>query len=307
MKDKIIIQFEKAEPEKIKINETIRLVVSGGVELRLNKENGVLSLYDKKGTLLSEVDFPTEKIITNAYYDDTTKELVIDFENANQVRIPIDFNDEIAKLEQKIEEFKAIRDVEELPKSGWSGTPVPTGGYVENIYLNTSLSVDKVVSLLRQLTYDYYNGFDFLAIALSLDNSQQLIVRVLDNGYAIMDLKTQYVYFSSNTSGNLGITFTGWNSDFNGVIGFNNSIYYIWDSNMPYQNEQLSSLFSITPFTYSNVNENVLYRVEENIGLQGRPQLYHFKDSVPYKVGLTKEDVIDIINEQFENAEEGAY
>lgn len=115
MKDKIIIQFEKAEPEKITINETIRLVVSGGVELRLDKKSGVLSLHDKKGTLLSEVDFPTEKIITNAYYDDTTKELVIDFENANQVRIPIKadvsgLEETIIKVQETADEAKKIAE-----------------------------------------------------------------------------------------------------------------------------------------------------------------------------------------------------
>lgn len=90
MNDKIKIIF-KEEKENVKQDEVLRFN-TGGVELKLIKETGILQLLSKNGNVLSEVDFPTEKIITSAYYDEQTKELVIEFENANAVRIPITTN-----------------------------------------------------------------------------------------------------------------------------------------------------------------------------------------------------------------------
>lgn len=95
--DKIVIKFKEA----IRVNASFYL--------KFDDETGKLQLLaGKDSEVLSEVDLPTEKIITNAFYDDTTKELVIDFESANQVRIPIDFTDEIEKavsdFENKVNE-----------------------------------------------------------------------------------------------------------------------------------------------------------------------------------------------------------
>lgn len=97
MNDKITIVFGeednleisfKEQRYDIESEETIRFNV-GGVELQLDSKTGVLRLLDNVGKVLSEVDFPTEKIITNAYYDYDTQELVLEFENAQPVRVPI--------------------------------------------------------------------------------------------------------------------------------------------------------------------------------------------------------------------------
>lgn len=97
MNDKITIVFGeednleisfKEKQYNIDSEETIRFNV-GGVELKLNSQTGVLQLIDNTGKVLSEVDFPTEKIITNAYYDYDNQELVLEFENAQAVRVPI--------------------------------------------------------------------------------------------------------------------------------------------------------------------------------------------------------------------------
>ena len=94
--DKIVIKFKEA----IRVNAQFTL--------GFDQETGKLRLLGKDNSILSEVDLPTEKIITNAFYDDNTKELVIDFESANQVRVPIDFTDEIEKaisdFENKVNE-----------------------------------------------------------------------------------------------------------------------------------------------------------------------------------------------------------
>ena len=90
MNDKIKIIFRE-EQNTVKLNEIIRFN-TGGVELKLDKETGVLQLLSKNGKVLSEVDFPTEKIITNAYYDEDNQELVLEFENAQAVRVPLSLN-----------------------------------------------------------------------------------------------------------------------------------------------------------------------------------------------------------------------
>lgn len=59
-----------------------------GVSLTLD-ENGVVSLQGRNGEVLSQIDLPTEKIIKNVYYNEETQELVIQFENAQDVIIPI--------------------------------------------------------------------------------------------------------------------------------------------------------------------------------------------------------------------------
>lgn len=104
MNDRIIITFNEGNVAEIQVNDSIRIVKineDAGTSLLLNAETGVLSLLDKKGNVLSQVDFPTEKIIKNAYYDYTSQELVLEFENAPVVRIPIktDLDDYYTKEE----------------------------------------------------------------------------------------------------------------------------------------------------------------------------------------------------------------
>lgn len=188
--------------------------------------------------------------------------------------------------------------------SGWQGTPVPNTGYVENVYLNTSLSVENVLSILQTIEFLNFNCFGFNEYSYFGLGYQEFVNDVviekgviffkLGNDYAICVNDVSNFVWSSVELPSFGISFIGWRSDFNGLIDINGSL--VFDSVMEQfgygmQNDKLSILFSITPFVLAN----------------GKPQLYHFKNRVPYKVGLTKEDVIDIINEQFENAEEGAY
>ena len=90
MSDRLTIKFN-VEEQTLEMNEVIRFII-GGVALHLDKDSGILSLLDNKGNILSQVDFPTEKIITNAYYDYNTQELVLEFENSPSVRIPIEIN-----------------------------------------------------------------------------------------------------------------------------------------------------------------------------------------------------------------------
>ena len=88
--DKITIVFGE-DNYNIKRQEIIRFY-GGASELRLDSKTGVLQLLNPNGAVMSEVDFPTEKIITNAYYDNNAQELVLEFENAQAVRVPINID-----------------------------------------------------------------------------------------------------------------------------------------------------------------------------------------------------------------------
>ena len=121
MVDKIIIDMNELPRQNVEINvkETIR--VSSNSILDFDNETGKLKLITN-GKVVSEVDLPTEKVISNAYYDDETKELVINFENSNEIRIPIDFTDEIEKViiefENKVNnQFQEINEKIELNKT----------------------------------------------------------------------------------------------------------------------------------------------------------------------------------------------
>lgn len=111
----------ESETLEIKIEENkakIEIPNIYGTELHLDKESGILSLLardeDGKEKILTQVDFPTEKIIKNAYYDEARQELVLEFETASPVRIPIktDFSNFYTK-----DETYSKQETEELIQS----------------------------------------------------------------------------------------------------------------------------------------------------------------------------------------------
>lgn len=170
----------------------------------------------------------------------------------------------------------AIVDVEELVYPGWSGTTVPISGTVEKVYFNTSLSIDEVVNILKQLTYDsngYYNVFS------NSDGSVNLTV--LDN-YSLI-LNSNIVLFSVDE---------GWSNfenpyDFNfeNVLGF---------YGLATQNSQLSSLFSTTPFVKSEEpKDDVFYRVDVGGGTVVPNNGY--VDKVYFNTKLSVEETFNIL------------
>ena len=52
-----------------------------GADLQYNVNTGVLSLLDKDGNVLGSVDLPAEYMISDGYYDDATRELVLVLSN----------------------------------------------------------------------------------------------------------------------------------------------------------------------------------------------------------------------------------
>ena len=68
--------------------EIIAITKELGAKLSVD-ENGVISLLNKDGEIVSQIDLPTEKIIKNVYYDESSNSLVFEFENANSVYVPM--------------------------------------------------------------------------------------------------------------------------------------------------------------------------------------------------------------------------
>lgn len=168
-------------------------------------------------------------------------------------------------------------------KSGLLSTAVPVDNttYIENIYLNTQLSNEEIVNLLENNislspTYgaEAPTGFIFTPTTSGLS----IVVIAMNGIAAIVDMITGYFYFAYDTTGageDIAMAgFSGWNTDFNGVIVINDTqnsatITYLSAT----LNENLKSLISITPFekldmelsgVYAAKNINETLNITEN-------------------------------------------
>lgn len=137
---------------------------------------------------------------------------------------------------------------------GWQGTVVPNSGYVENVYFNTELSVEEVVSLLEKLNYNAdlmsSSGIDTYGL-IGNPNVNVLMVATLNGNYAIM--ANSNVLFSSAIVEGM-TTFVGWNENFNGVFEYNGEALPTINNAMGEENDKLTNLFSTTPFTRTEEN-----------------------------------------------------
>ena len=140
-----------------------------------------------------------------------------------------------------------------LIKGDWQGTVVPNSGYVENVYFNTNLSNEEVVSLLEKLTYNA----DGQSLLLSpINDNRMYMVMTMDGVYAIGEMDSQTMYF---TSADIGMGVVGWNADITYPIVINDeadnsiSIPNIGACDIGVENHLLTSLFSTTPFVQSTL------------------------------------------------------
>ena len=133
------------------------------------------------------------------------------------------------------------------PGEGWVGTTVPNEGTVEKVYLNTNLSVEEVVGLLEGIEKQSIMGNTGCVV---LTTNNHLLCALYNEGvWAIGDLSTGAFYFAS---ADVGSGFTGWDSNFNGVIEINEEVgNIVGGEEVVFQNDKLSSLISTTPFVQS--------------------------------------------------------
>lgn len=99
------IQSDTLEVEKIDDIAKINIPNIYGTKLKLIKETGIIQLLgrnkNEEDVILNEIDLPTEKIITNIYYNEALKSLIFQFENNEDIVVQIT---DILKLDSFIEE-----------------------------------------------------------------------------------------------------------------------------------------------------------------------------------------------------------
>ena len=164
----------------------------------------------------------------------------------------------ITPFEQKFEELLlegkydgSTVEVDVQAAGDWQGTPVPSGEgqTIEKVYLNTNLSTDKVVKIIKEL-FDRHPEFDDWYCC---DGDGAIGAGRTDNGdgtttYYIMNDIDGYTYFTSASTD--FTNFVGWNPEFSGVVESTPDLEII-SANYDTYSSEVSSLFSITPFTQS--------------------------------------------------------
>lgn len=175
----------------------------------------------------------------------------------------------------------------------WVGTAVPNSGTIENVYFNTQLSINEVVSLVEEsnLTYLPSNGMWY--IPLVTENNGLFILVYTEGTVRITDFSTNIVYFtSSKTIGDETYEFEGWKPDFNGEIEINAEAQT--DSNLGQENglenDKLSSLISTTPF---EKKKEIFTKVEQGLFHINRDGTPNFEKPVylKYDISSTKTPV----------------
>ena len=159
------------------------------------------------------------------------------------------------------------------------GQAVPREGFVEKVYVNTSLSAEEVIKILRKLNLSSQDSYvvlgdqdwvNYVDVATYSDWDGNLAGYTIGANIGSADNSKYYTYFNSKS---------GWYPDFTGEILINiNAIReHVYEPNpeynkeFGYQNEKLTNLFSITPFEKTlNVHtkaeiDDLIYNLEENI------------------------------------------
>lgn len=197
----------------------------------------------------------------------------------------------------------AIVDVDELPKVGWSGTTVPNSGICPDIYLNTNLSIEEVKSVLSKVEFtNMEEGFAYFPVLAiyqidTSTNGVQITIAKINEDYmvAVIDDSGSNLVFSTS----LTFGFEGWLEGFKGVANFGQfNATFTNDYNgisVGSQNQQLSSLFSTTPFVKGEEpKDNVFYRVTSKGG-EVVPNT-GYVEKVYFNTSLTDEEVYNSLS-----------
>lgn len=188
----------------------------------------------------------------------------------------------------------------------YKGTTVPyiEGTYVENLYFNTSLSVDEVRYIVKNanLPVSEEGGILYSALAGNIPSYGSITIIITmgltgTDDIIIMDFNhSKNIYFHSSSDQKtieaLGFG-PGWNPNFSGVIEYNGNLYDNSDTNTGVYNDRITELFSITPFeklTEANTIDVKNYISNNKIPLQFKLTEKTYNNSGYYKV----KDIINI-------------
>lgn len=142
----------------------------------------------------------------------------------------------------------AIREKKGIePKEEWVGTVVPNSGLVENVYFNTNLSVDEVVSLLGKLELNSENSYHVLYNEPATGLPIQIVVAYAPNSdiWLISGTNQSPLYFISKSFSGIAEN-AGWQTFDNPFLFNLESSSSTGKFDVGNQNDKLSSLFSIT-------------------------------------------------------------
>lgn len=157
--------------------------------------------------------------------------------------------------------------------NNYKGTAVPNTGIVENVYFNTNLSIEEVMGLVSQITFTDMNYFWGYMVLNTSDNQQCIMIQKEGDTFVRIiatsdELEGQVTVFDSEM---------GWNTEFSGSTSFNTEVIsQEGESTFGTENDKLSSLFSITPFTTSS-EETPLQTPKSSYG--NRYRFYEIKQA----------------------------
>ena len=161
-------------------------------------------------------------------YDGTTVEeapagLIVEVNNVNEITVPGEIfylvigrsSDTYYRYNNGwVEVLDGLIDVEYK-----NGEPVKNTGYIENIYVNKSLSVEEVNKVIENANLSYYNGNYLIYLAVDDNNNVASMLNISspnpEEGFVVY-WNYQYVVYSSSevVSTDLGLDFVGFNPAF---------------------------------------------------------------------------------------------
>ena len=186
----------------------------------------------------------------------------------------------------------------------WVGTTVPNSGYVENVYINTSLSVDEVNALLDSIVFTLDGAYEYIIAVEDFSTILTILnASAMTNGeypgYMIAAVKHDATTEAENIipifnssipelTGEFGVApFEGWYSEFNGIFEFNNTASNP-EGMVGINNEALSTLFSSTPFEISSATPILLSGEYDGNAIDVKNLSYLWKVSPVPETGLIK-------------------
>lgn len=221
-----------------------------------------------KGWQLANFTNPVDingHLIDSILFDSNNPNIPVGAENdklTNLISITEGFESGVIKTLEG--NYEAV-DLKFINPSVWKGKEVPSSGSVENVYINTELSLKEVYDIVSQLEYIEYSGMVIYCPISNADMSNGIYIRKqITEGEAEAYLIN---YIQNNTGINYWAVIkeystgaiSGWfdedNVGLSNVIAFNfeNQVSVLAEQlGQTMQNEKLTSLFSITPFTQDN-------------------------------------------------------
>ena len=166
---------------------------------------------------------------------------------------------------------KAIGEKVEIKENivgGWQGTAIPTGEYVEEIFFNTSLTVEETVQLLETLNIEqsddgFGDMFGQYVISVNSDASKAVGVIKINNLYTIAyGVGDNQVFVFASEQNNIAPV--GWNTE--------NTSFKFQDINLSGdKNSGLSSMLSTTQFTRIQGQQGGIY-FDKELGIAANVQ-----------------------------------